>query len=647
MGSIALLLLAGLTTLYALQYRAPQDGRTWDESVPAAVADRLDWRAVGGDPANAKFSPLAQIAPNNVGRLEIAWTYRTGDAAAHPDLLKLSKFEATPIIAGDRLVFCTPFNRAIAVDPATGKQLWSFDARIDTRLTPAGDFNCRGLAQWSDPGATVGAACTQRVFMATNDRRLWALDAATGKPCAGFGTAGVVTAIADSETHEPTEVQIVAAPAVIGDVVIVGSSVSDNERADAASGRVHAFDAQTGKPRWTFDPIPEPHAHTGAGNVWSSISGDPQRDLVFLPTSSPSPDFYGGGRDADERLTNAVVALRASTGKRVWAFQTVHHDLWDYDTPSAPSLFTLHRDGRDVPALAFATKQGFLYVLNRETGAPLFRVTERPVPRSDVPGEAAAPTQPFSSLPALAPQRFSDRDVFGLIGLDARGCRKRIAGARNDGLFTPPSLRGAVYAPATTGGANWGGVAIDPVRNRLVVNTNALIEVIRLQPQGDVSGATGTRHTGLVRQLGTPYAAWRGPMVSRLGIPCNRPPWGLLAAIDLDTGALAWRSTLGTTAGLAPLGISLKWGTPNVGGPMVTGSGLVFIGATMDNRLRAFDIRSGEELWAAALPAGAQASPMSYAIGGRQFVVIAAGGNSVIGTRSGDYLMAFALPMRR
>jgi quinoprotein glucose dehydrogenase len=636
----------GSGVLQALQFHPPQARRTWSTAAPRRVADTLDWTAVGGDTGQGKFSPLAQIDPGNVGRLKVAWIYRTGEAARRGSLMGRAKFEATPIIAGGAMVLCTPFDRAVAVDPASGRQVWAFDAGLDVGVRYANDFNCRGLARWVDPAAPARAPCAERVFMATNDRRLFALDARTGARCAGFGHHGELTVIPAAEIHSPGEVQIVAAPAVIGAVVVVGSSVADSQRADAAAGKVHAFDARTGALKWTFDPLPGANGRTGGGNVWSSISGDPERNLVFLPTTSPSPDFFGGGRAGDEGLADSIVAVRADSGRRVWSFQTVHHDLWDYDIPAAPALFTLHRGTEAIPALAFATKQGFLFVLNRETGAPLYRVEERAVPATDVPGERTSPTQPFSTLPVLAPQAFAARDAFGVLGYDAAACRRKLARARNEGLFTPPSRKGSVEAPTTGGGANWGGVAIDPRTNRLIVNTTSAVELIQLVSNRAWKDGGGPMAEASAPQSGAPYAVRRGAVLSPLGMPCNPPPWGLLDAVDLDTGKLAWRRTLGTTSSLAPLGIALPWGTPNVGGPLITGGGIVFIAATMEQRLRAFDTRTGEELWAGELPASAQASPMTYAIGGRQFVVIAAGGHSVLGTRRGDYLVAFALPAR-
>ena len=405
---LLIVLLTALFTLWQLQYRPPQDGRSWDSRAPAAVADDLGWQAVGGDSGQTKFSALGQITPNNVGRLERVWTYRTGEVARRGDAIRWSKFEATPIIADGKLVLCTPFNRVVALDPASGREIWAFDAKLnlDVNHRPQNMFNCRGLAQFADSRAPAGGVCARRLFMATADRRLIALDARTGARCPDFGVNGEATVVALAETHDPTDVQITAAPAVIGDVVVVGSSVADGTWAHASAGTVHAFDARSGKLRWTFDPYPGGGRATGAANVWSSISADPARDMVFLPTSSPSPEYYGGERQGDDRLANAIVALRASTGERLWSFQAVHHDLWDYDVPQAPALFTLRRHGLMIPALAFATKQGFLFVLDRLTGKPLYPVIERPVPQSDVPGERTAPTQPFSTLPRLSRQSF-------------------------------------------------------------------------------------------------------------------------------------------------------------------------------------------------------------------------------------------------
>lgn len=642
-GLILIILLGAWTTVQLLQFQPPQDGRTWDSGPPAPVADNLDWQAVGANSGQMKYSPLAQITKNNVGRLEVAWTYRTGELTRRGKVINESKFEATPIIADGKLVFCTPFNRVAALDPVTGREIWVFDAQIDLSVTPANKFNCRGLARWSDPAPKKGAPCAERLFMATNDRRLFALDARTGARCKDFGKNGELVVIPLKPTDVPREVHINAAPAVIGNVVVVGSSISDSQRVAAPSGKVRAYDVRSGALVWTFDPIPGANGKTGAANVWGSISADIERGLVFLPTSSPSPDFYGGEREGDPRFGNAMVALRAATGEVVWSFQTVHHDIWDYDIPAAPALFTLRRAGREVPALAFGTKSGFLFVLNRETGKPLYKVIERPVPQSDVPGERTSPTQPYSTLPTLTRQALAADDTFGIIGFDKWKCQRQFSRIRNEGMFTPPSLKGSILIPGRAGGAEWGGVAIDPATNRLIINTNSYAEIIRLIPRAEYDRSS--HPPGLSgAQLGSRYAFEAELTFSPLGLPCTPPPWGMISAIDLDTGKLAWRKPLGTTSTRAPFGISFNWGTANFGGPLVTAGGLVFIAATMDNRIRAFRLADGEELWADDLPASAQASPMTYAIGGRQYVVLAAGGHGAMRTKTGDHVIAYALP---
>ncbi len=642
-GLLLLVALGGLVTIWLLQFDPPQNGRTWDASEPAAVPETLDWKAVGGSAGQSKYSPLAQITQNNVGRLEVAWTYRTGEMKRRGAAMQGSKFEATPIIADGKLVFCTPFNRVAALDPATGREIWTFDAEIDVSVRPANGFNCRGLASWTDSRAQAGAMCAQRLFMATSDRRLFAIDARTGARCTDFGKNGELVVVPLEETHGKWEVHINAAPAVVGDVVVVGSSISDSRFAAVPSGKVRAYDPRSGALKWAFEPVPGAEGKTGAGNVWSSISADIERGLVFLPTSSPSPDFFGGERAGDPRLANSIVAVKAATGEVVWSFQTVHHDLWDYDIPAAPALFTLHRDGREVPALAFATKSGFLFVLNRENGEPLYKVTERPVPQTDVPGERTSPTQPYSSLPVLARQKFTANDAFGVALFDKWKCQRQFRDIRSEGVFTPPSLKGSVLGPGRAGGAEWGGVAIDPVTNRLVINTNNLIEIIRLIPRAEFDRVK--REPAMTAaQAGSSYGFESELTFSPLGMPCNPPPWGMISAIDLDTGKLAWTRTLGTTAKRAPFGIALKWGTPNFGGPLITAGQLVFVAAATDDRFRAFRLSDGEELWAVELPAGGQATPMTYAVGGRQYIVLAAGGHGIMRTKLGEHVVAYALP---
>jgi quinoprotein glucose dehydrogenase len=616
------------------------------------------WPYYGGDAGGQRYSSAPQITPANVGRLAIAWTYRTGDLDTRPEAMQHSALQTTPVLAGDRLLFCTPFNEVVALDPGSGTELWRFDAEIRTDYGPANQFVCRGVTAWSDRRAVTGAACADRVFMGTVDARVIALDAATGEPCADFGNAGAVAIDPGMALLGPWEFQITSPPVVIEDTVIVGSAIGDNARVNAPKGTVRAFDARSGAELWDFDPVARGAADfpadwpggaadtTGHANVWAPMSVDESRGLVFLPTSSPSPDFYGGLRAGDNRYANSVVALRAATGAVAWHYQIVHHDLWDYDLPAQPSLVTLERDGRSIDAVVQVTKQGFVFVFDRDTGEPLFDIEERPVPQGGVAGEFVSPTQPFPvAPPPLVPQSFTAADAWGLTPWDRNACRRLVAGARSDGLYTPPSTEGTVVVPFTGGGANWGGAAYDPASQRLFVNTSRAAHLITLIPAEEFAAARAAAPgVEITAQTGAPWSMKREVLLSPLGLPCNPPPWGMLTAVDLGSGTIAWESVLGTVRDLAPVPLPIRWGTPNFGGPIVTASGLVFIGAAMDHYLRAFDAATGDELWKGRLPAGGQATPMTYEWQGRQYVLIAAGGHSRAGTRAGDNIVAFALP---
>jgi quinoprotein glucose dehydrogenase len=617
---------------------------------PSIAAD-ADWSSYGGDPGFTRHSTAAQITPANVGRLKQAWVYSSGEVARRGEAaMHRSAFEATPILAAGKLAFCTQFNRVVALDPATGKEQWTFDPAepVDTR--PGNQYTCRGLAQWTDERASPGALCRTRLYMGTTSRRLVALDAASGALCPDFGDGGFVRLDPSVPLLWPGEMQITSPPVIMGDVLIVGSSISDNARAAAPDGAVRAFDARTGAPRWSFDPVPpspgpDGETITGAGNVWAPISADPARGLVFLPTSSPSPDFYGGRRVGHDGLANAVVAVEAATGAVRWSFQTVHHDVWDYDLPTGPSLATLMRDGKPVDVVVQPTKTGFLFVLERDTGKPFFPVEERPVPQGAEGGEQLSPTQPFPSKPPpLVPQRITADDAWGFTFLDRWGCADRIASTRNEGLFTPPSLKGTILYPFNGGGVNWGGIAVDPGRRFAIVNTNRMIHTVTLIPRDRFDAAKAAEpKLEITPQRGTPYGMRREVLLSPLGVPCNAPPWGTLAAVDLNEGRIAWEVPLGGTTDRVPVGFNLVDGVPNLGGPIVTAGGLVFIGAAVDDYLRAFDLGTGQELWKGRLPAGGQATPMTYEVGGKQYVVIAAGGHARLGTTLGDSVVAFAL----
>jgi quinoprotein glucose dehydrogenase len=608
----------------------------------------LAWEHWGGDRGGTRFSPLTQITPDNVGNLVRAWEFRTGDLDSRaPEVMKRTKFQATPLFVEDSLIFCTPFNEVIALDPGSGVQKWRFDPKISTSQRPANRYNCRGVAYWVDDkaqeSAQESAACRARIYMGTNDVRVIALDARTGIPCADFGTNGEVR-LQTPPLEWPGEFQITSAPVIVSGVVIVGSSIADNRRVEAPAGTVRAFDARTGQPRWSFDPLAHSGVIAGHANVWAPMSVDEDRGLVFLPTSSPSPDFWGGKRPGNNDHANSVVALRAATGELVWSFQAVHHDVWDYDLPAQPTLARIDTgDGmRDV--VIQPTKQGFVFVLDRDTGKPVWPVEERSVPQSGAEGEQLSPTQPFPThVPVLVPQRISTDDLFGLIPFRDRAvCREQLATVRNEGLYTPPSTQGTVLFPMTGGGVNWGGVAFDPVNQILYANTSQAINIVKLIPRAAAQGFNPPPGHDFGQQQGAPFAMTRAVAISPLGLLCNKPPWGEMVAVDLKAGKILWRSRVGTTEDRAPLGIAFGWGTPLVNGVAITAGGLAFTGA-LDAYLRAFDAKSGQELWQGRLPVPGVANPMTYLWKGEQYIAIGAGGHSESGTTIGDSVVAFRL----
>jgi quinoprotein glucose dehydrogenase len=427
-------------------------------------------------------------------------------------------------------------------------------------------------------------------------------------------------------------------------VVVVGSSISDNVRIDAPLGTVRAFDARTGRPRWTWDPLGHDGITAGHANVWAPMSADEERGLVFLPTSSPSPDFWGGKRPGNNAHSDSVVALRADTGELVWSFQTTHHDVWDYDLPAQPTLARIDTGEGMRDVVIQPTKQGFVFVLDRDNGKPIWPVEERAVPQGGAEGEQLSPTQPFPThVPALMPQRFSTADVFKPFpALGRSACEKELEDLRNDGLYTPPSTQGTLEFPMTGGGVNWGGAAFDPVNQILYANTSYAIHVIRLIPRAEAEGLKPPPGRELGPQRGAPFAMTRAVAMSPLGLLCNRPPWGAMVAVDLKAGKILWKSPVGTTEDRAPLGLAFHWGTPLVNGVAITAGGLVFTGA-MDAYLRALDAKSGEELWQGRLPVPGVANPMTYLWKGEQYVAISAGGHSESGTSIGDSLVAFRL----
>jgi quinoprotein glucose dehydrogenase len=610
---------------------------------PAQSAPDSVWPNYGNDAGGTRYSAARQIDRTNIAQLHVAWTFRTGAMQQQTEMIRKAAFEATPILVESKLFLSTPYNHVLALNPQDGQKLWEYDPQVDLSHDYS-EVSSRGVSAWHDPKAKPGQPCRLRVFIGTLDGRLIALDGDTGKPCLDFGEKGEVNLARDAATATEYSggYQVTSAPAIARDLVITGSSIADNWKVDTGRGIVRAFDARTGQLRWTWNPAPwaeQTEPRTGAANAWSTLSVDAKEDLVFIPTGSAAPDYYGGIRKGDDKWANSVVALRASSGKFVWGFQVVHHDLWDYDVPSQPTLFTW-KDG--TPAIVINTKMGHVFVLNRLTGVPLLPVEERPVPQSDIPGEHSWATQPFSTI-SLVPERISPSDAWGPTPEDVSWCRAKIASLRWDGIFTPPSLQGTLVFPGNVGGVNWGSAAYDPSHHIMVANTNRLIAWVRMIPREQFKEENKQQQDNRIfgefgEQKGAPYGIYRSFMFSPSKLPCNAPPWGTTEAVDLFTGKQVWDVPLGTMVA------GQQTGSLNLGGPMITAGGLVFTSAAMDLYLRAFDIESGKELWKYQLPAGGQATPMTYTWKGKQYIVIAAGGHGKLRTKQGDYVVAFALP---
>ncbi|MBV2186795.1 MAG: glucose/quinate/shikimate family membrane-bound PQQ-dependent dehydrogenase [Rhizobium sp.] len=613
-----------------------------------------EWHQYGRTPYGQRYSPLSQITTENVDRLKVAWTYRTGDVKLPEDVGETT-YQVTPLKVGDTLYLCTPHNWAIAVDAATGKEKWKFDPNAG--LNPDRQHQtCRGVTYYADPAAKAGAECAARVYLPTSDARLIALDAATGKVCESFADKGTLRLEAGMPYNPAGYYYSTSPPVIAAGKIIIGGAVNDNYSTKSQSGVIRAFDVDTGALVWNWDsgnpaqtaPIGPGETYTAnSPNSWSVFSVDEQLGLVYVPLGNQVPDQIGIGRsESVEKYASSIVALDINTGADRWVRQTVHHDLWDMDVPAQPVLLDITtKEGTAVPALVGPTKQGDIYLLDRRTGQPILPISEIPAPGGAIEGDFTAPTQPITEL-TFRPDRLEEKDMWGVTLIDQMMCRIAFRKLKYDGQYTPPSLEGTLVYPGNFGTFNWGSVAVDPERQVMFGMPTYLAFTSRLVPRDQVppreQDEKGSEQ-GLNRNDGAPYGVYMGPFLSPFGIPCQAPPWGTVAGADLRTGKIAYQHRNGTVMDMTPLPLPFKVGVPGIGGPMITKGGVVFLGAAVDNYLRAYDLTTGEELWKARLPAGGQATPMTYEQDGRQYVVMVAGGHGSVGTKPGDYVIAYRL----
>ncbi|MET4216571.1 quinoprotein glucose dehydrogenase [Bradyrhizobium sp. LB14.3] len=674
---VGLLLLVATSLLMTGAFRPASAAPSVMPSPTGAMADPsplkagADWPAYGGSYSARRYSALDQIKASNVGKLTKVWTFHTGDLPTK-NTKGTYGAENTPLKVGDTLYVCTPKNLVLAVDAKSGKQIWRFDPRVPDEFIPY-TAACRGLAYYELPNADQGAACAKRIVEGTLDARLITIDARTGKRCEGFGYDGQVDTATGVGRHDPGMFAITSAPTIVRGIIVIGHEVLDGQKRDAPSGVIQGYDAQTGALRWAWDMVkpdagaPPPAGQTytrGTPNMWTTASGDEELGLVYLPLGVSAVDYWSSSRSEREKeFATSLVALDVTTGKPAWHFQTVHNDVWDYDLGSQATLVDFPTEnGGPVPALVLPSKRGDIFVLDRRTGKPLVGVEERPVPQGGVEPAQRAKTQPYSLYHTLRKADLTEQDMWGMSPIDQMICRIQFRRASYKGIFTPPTASPHwIEYPGYNGGSDWGGIAIDPVRQVIVANYNDMPNYNRLVPRDEANrlgwaprdqarGEIGGQEGAGDPQLGSPYAinvnaGWRLPGT---GLLCKQPPYGGIRAIDLKTGKTLWDRPLGEARTNGPFGIPsmlpITIGTPNNGGAVVTAGGLIFIAATTDNLIRAIDIKTGKTVWKDVLPAGGQATPITYEAGGRQYLVIMAGGHHFMETPIGDSLIAYSLP---
>ncbi|WP_193130100.1 pyrroloquinoline quinone-dependent dehydrogenase [Enterobacter hormaechei] len=609
------------------------------------------WDSFHGQLNAQKYSPLTQITADNVSKLTKVWEFHTGDVSDGKGDTPATVWSATPIFANDTLYIGTPFDRLIALDPGTGKEKWHYDTKSSRKALTQPVLKNRGVSYWQAKNPVKGEACQKMVYMGTVDGKLFALDADSGKPCSGFADNGVLDLNQWNTVNAKYPLSVLQPPTVVGNHLLVGWAGKDWAYAEAPPGTVFSVNAQTGKLEWTFEAIPaEIRKRTGTANVWTHMSADEANGLVYLPVSSPSPNYWGGNRVDAIPLGTSTTALDINTGKVVWSRQWVHHDVWDYDINSAPTLMDITVDGKQIPALVQATKQGFLFVVNRLTGEDVWPIEERPVPQGDgsVQGEVLSPTQPFPTKPAPLLDQSKKPEIWKLADIVGGGqCSRLWDNLTYEGMYTPPTTKGegTLTYPDSAGGVQWGGVAFDPQKQIAIVNTSHIVQYVKLYSREDYDNADkdSGNESGFAPQEGAPYGMRLLVASNWLGMPCWQPPFGEIVAIDMHTGDVKWRRPVGASQQYGFF-MPESWGSPTIGGPAVTAGGVIFIGASMDAKVRAYSVESGQELWSDQAEAPAVANPSVYEYKGRQYVAFVAGGNTILKDQVGDQVVVYALP---